>query len=182
VEITSPFDGVVKELLVQEGEVAKVGTGLCLIEVEEEDVEGIESTAPETSAPPSQVLKTTSPSTPSPEIASGGATAPAPHGLHPLDPNYVPKAGGGVHGNDVLAAPSVRHFARQSGVDLALLMPGSGNGGRVEKRDVEAYLSRTNSAQQSAEKDVIVELGRTRYGMWKAMVKVRKSILFEELY
>jgi 2-oxoisovalerate dehydrogenase E2 component (dihydrolipoyl transacylase) len=45
VEITSPFEGVVQELLVQEGEVAKVGAGLCLIEVEEGvvDVDSVES-------------------------------------------------------------------------------------------------------------------------------------------
>src|SRR5712675_1683756 len=36
VEITSPFDGTVKEILVQEGQVAKVGEDLCIIEVEEE--------------------------------------------------------------------------------------------------------------------------------------------------
>ena len=37
VEITSPFDGVVKELLVKEGEVAKVGQGLCTIEVDSDE-------------------------------------------------------------------------------------------------------------------------------------------------
>ena len=36
VEITSPFEGIVKELLVKEGEVAKVGENLCIIEVEDE--------------------------------------------------------------------------------------------------------------------------------------------------
>lgn len=41
-EITSPFDGVVKELLVQEDQVAKVGQRLCTIEVDEEAVEGVE--------------------------------------------------------------------------------------------------------------------------------------------
>ncbi|KAH9927410.1 CoA-dependent acyltransferase [Epithele typhae] len=33
VEITSPFDGIIKELLVEEGQVAKVGQDLCTIEV-----------------------------------------------------------------------------------------------------------------------------------------------------
>jgi 2-oxoisovalerate dehydrogenase E2 component (dihydrolipoyl transacylase) len=36
VEITSPYEGTLKEILVQEGEVAKVGEGLCIIEVDEE--------------------------------------------------------------------------------------------------------------------------------------------------
>ncbi|KAF8234838.1 CoA-dependent acyltransferase [Tricholoma matsutake] len=179
VEITSPFEGVVKELLVQEGEVAKVGSGLCLIEIEEEVDEGVDSAVLEPPVRPSQVHQTPSLSmdrstAPDQVVVSGRAPAPDSRGLHPLDPNYAPKVGVGAHEKDVLAAPSVRHFARRNGVDLALLMPGSGNGGRVEKQDVEAFLSKAsepNSAQQPAEKDVVVELGRTRYGMWKAMVK-----------
>jgi len=54
VEITSPSDGVIKELLVQEGEIAKVGAGLCLIEVEEDIVEGSESAPIELVAPSSE--------------------------------------------------------------------------------------------------------------------------------
>jgi 2-oxoisovalerate dehydrogenase E2 component (dihydrolipoyl transacylase) len=168
VEITSPFDGVVKELLVQEGEVAKVGAGLCLIEVQEETVDGVDSV--ESAVLPPQAAQAIPPSVPSHQVA---ATEPSPRGLHPLDPKYAPKAGDAY--KDILAAPSVRHFARQNSVDLAPLMPGSGNGGRIEKRDVEAFLAKANepaSSQQPSEKDVVVELGRTRYGMWKAMVKV----------
>jgi 2-oxoisovalerate dehydrogenase E2 component (dihydrolipoyl transacylase) len=85
---------------------------------------------------------------------------------------------------DVLALPAVRHFARESGVDITLLAPGSGKNGRVERADVERYLAggRSGSAREqptavtpspAAEDDVVVELGRTRYGMWKAMEKAR---------
>ena len=182
VEITSPYDGVIKELLVQEGEVAKVGSGLCLIEVEEEVADDVDSFAVEPPELPTQAQRTISPSGgSSPNIGSGEAGVPASRSVHPLDPNYTQMARH-VHEKNVLAAPSVRHFARQNGVDLSQLMPGSGNGGRVEKRDVEAFLTRasksvsTVSTQQpvaEAEKDMVVELGRTRYGMWKAMVKVR---------
>jgi len=56
VEITSPFDGVVKEILVKEGGVAKVGQGLCVIEVDEElsdsgSVEQIEPASSDALAP-----------------------------------------------------------------------------------------------------------------------------------
>jgi 2-oxoisovalerate dehydrogenase E2 component (dihydrolipoyl transacylase) len=184
VEITSPFDGEVKELLVQEGEVAKVGSGLCLIEVEEDITDEVDAAALQplpSLAQATQTLSTpTDSSTSSHQAVSGEAMSTVPRSLHPLDPNYIPKSGGSAQ-KDVLAAPSVRHFARQNGVDLALLAPGSGSGGRVEKRDVEAFLAKANepqSTQQPADKDVIVELGRTRYGMWKAMVKVRKLEFF----
>jgi len=55
VEITSPFDGVLKEILVKEGEVAKVGEALCLIETE--DDEQVESEGLAAVEPPSADLR-----------------------------------------------------------------------------------------------------------------------------
>lgn len=179
VEITSPFDGVIKELLVKEGEVAKVGAGLCLIEVDEEVLAGTDPVAVEPVDAPA--LPPPSPAEVASEPPSGQTvTEPSKRGLHPLDPNYAPGTNN-TQGKDVLAPPSVRHFARQSGVNLLNLVPGSGKDGRIEKRDVEAYLSKGTAASTQADvpapkvetgKDVVVELGRTRHGMWKAMVKV----------
>ena len=179
VEITSPFDGVVTELLVKEGEIAKVGSGLCLIEVDEEIPDEIDSAVVEP-AILSQVPHTEPrPSTPSPELSIPPGGASQTRGLHPLDPKNVTSLDM-RRGDNVFAAPSVRYFARQNGIDLGLLVPGSGKNGRIEKRDVEAALAKEN-AKESTEKrptseqreDVSVELGRTRYGMWKAMTKVR---------
>jgi 2-oxoisovalerate dehydrogenase E2 component (dihydrolipoyl transacylase) len=187
VEITSPFDGIVKELLVQEGEVAKVGEGLCLIEVDEETVQDTTDIAhvePVSSLPEGILEPTTSAyskdETSDPkdqEVQSHGQPVSKPR-LHPLDPNYTPDSMSTASSN-VLATPSVRHFSRQKGVDLEQLAPGSGKCGRIEKKDVEAYLARGTignvegvGASAVDGKDIIVELGRTRYGMWKAMVKV----------
>ena len=179
VEITSPFDGVVMQLLVDEGQVAKVGAGLCLIEVEEEASPG----QGETVTPAEQQLVQ--------EKVPQKAPASTTRRLHPLDPNYTPSQAADVESRrpdvtteDILAAPSVRHFARKAGVDLALVAPGSGKDGRVEKVDVELYLARSSSSlnekptsPSSPTADVVVELGRTRYSMWKAMTKVRVVFL-----
>ena len=164
VEITSPFDGIVKELLVEEGEIAKVGTGLCLIEVDETITEGdlpVEAVSATNESSKQEVVLARHP--------------------HPLDPaNTLQERS--VNSDNVFAAPSVRHFARKNGVDLSSLVPGTGKGGRIEKGDVEAYLthgraSSTKSVAKSDQlEDVVVELGRTRQGMWKAMVKVRCSL------
>ena len=162
VEITSPFDGIVKELLVEEGAIAKVGAGLCLIEVEETITE---ADLPVEAAPTTNEQE---------EVA-----VPSRH-PHPLDPanTLLEKS---VNSDNVFAAPSVRHFARKNGVDLGNLVPGTGKGGRIEKGDVEAYLAhgRASSSKSVTRtnqlEDVVVELGRTRHGMWKAMVKVRFS-------
>ncbi|KAF8959802.1 2-oxoacid dehydrogenases acyltransferase-domain-containing protein [Flammula alnicola] len=172
VEITSPFDGVVTELLVKEGEIAKVGAGLCLIEVDEEVIEdadqGVaEPAKPSVIEPQDKPVVETSP--------LGGASAT--RRFHPLDPQNTSEARTS-NADRVFAAPSVRYFARQKGVDLGLLVPGSGKGGRIEKRDVEAALANASQDETAQiipateqREDVVVELGRTRYGMWKAMTK-----------
>jgi 2-oxoisovalerate dehydrogenase E2 component (dihydrolipoyl transacylase) len=182
VEITSPFDGVIKELLVQEGEVAKVGAGLCLIEVDEETAESSADLAPVdpvNSPAPSEATTFVSKSD-TPKAKEPDAESVSRPRLHPLDPNYTPDTSLPSSSN-VLATPSVRHFSRQRGVDLAQLAPGSGKGGRIEKKDVEVFLVNGGAGKAGRggvetrvedEKDVVVELGRTRYGMWKAMVKV----------
>ncbi|KAL1747349.1 2-oxoacid dehydrogenases acyltransferase-domain-containing protein [Schizophyllum fasciatum] len=178
VEITSPFDGVVTELLVQEGEIAKVGEGLCLIEVDDDVLDGadpsvLETTDTSSSQPPPKEERAGSPPSQPPTAAPSAAS----RRKHPMDPTYDPAVDGKPVNVNVLATPSVRHFARQSGVDLAQIAPGSGRDGRVEKRDVETYLSRTTGQPSSSPfatnmaQDTVVELGRTRYGMWKAMVK-----------
>lgn len=171
--------------MVKEGEIAKVGAGLCLIEVEEEESESDSKPAPDASKSSSSAVESqpTAMETLPPPLPTSDGPAPTRR-LHPLDPQNASK-GTSVGMDKVYAAPSVRYFARQNGVDLTLLVPGSGKDGRIEKRDVEAAISGsrqvaeqyipTSHTQQN--EDVVVELGRTRYGMWKAMVKVRHSSL-----
>ena len=172
VEITSPFDGVVKELLVKEGEVAKVGQGLCTIEVDSDEYPS-EEDASSSSPPPHQeqeAVKAQEAEVPDHSTATPETTPPKKRKAHPLDPNAPQEEKAVASGaENVLAMPSVRYFARRKGVDLVHLAPGSGKGGRVEKKDVEAYLT----GSRGLAGDIVVELGRTRYGMWKAMTKVR---------
>ena len=183
VEITSPFDGVVKEILVKEGEVAKVGEPLCLIEAE--DGEAADSSEPSLSEGQPEPVSVTSPSTgPVGVPPTGDPSQPsASRRPHPLDPNK-PTESIRPSSGAALAVPSIRHFAMRSGIlDLSKLMPGSGKNGRIEKSDVEAYLAGMTSPELSQPtttpegEDLIVELGRTRFGMWKAMVKVSSKLL-----
>lgn len=172
VEITSPYDGVVKQLLVGEGEVAKVGQGLCLIEVEGEEA-GIHGASMETTAPSEPPVHTQRVSQADP-YQPDHAIVPRKHPLDPANDTAI------LPGN-VLATPSVRHFARECGVDLAAIAPGSGRDGRVERKDIEAFLTGRPTNEEPrlvpAGEDVVVELGRTRYGMWKAMTQVRRTDL-----
>ncbi|EIW65159.1 CoA-dependent acyltransferase [Trametes versicolor FP-101664 SS1] len=201
VEITSPFDGIVHELLVPEGQIAKVGQDLCTIEVVDDVAAADDAEPTSPSAAPEQSSAAVAGhgalhSQPSVDVGAVTQDYPPPPAQqarrpHPLDPNVPSQARTHVHSatKEVFAPPSVRHYARQNGVDLHALVPGSGKGGRVEKRDVDAFLQR-GSAQAGApptgasqdafapavgdvqhEKDVTVELNRTRWNMWKAMEK-----------
>lgn len=221
VEITSPYDGTVAEILVQEGQVAKVGEDLCVIEVDEVGSDPSDAPTSEhrdasiiNSPPPPSQEKRDASDAPESRPQPPSDKHPVARRLHPLDPNASPRPASGsrsasawqsgassasdsvtaaaaaakslrVTAVDVLALPAVRHFARESGVDIALLAPGSGKNGRVERVDVERYLADGKSGsvgEQPAaavspsplvDGDIVVELGRTRYGMWKAMEKAR---------
>jgi 2-oxoisovalerate dehydrogenase E2 component (dihydrolipoyl transacylase) len=194
VEITSPCDGTIKEILVQEGQIAKVGEDLCVIEVVDEGAPNTPDTPTSDSLDPSTNEGIPPPAPPqepknAPSVSeSGGAQTqsdkhPVARRPHPHDPNAPPTSsepGVSITSTDVLALPAVRHLARENGVDITLLAPGSGKNGRVERADVERYLASGASAAAAAppsppaaEGDIVVELGRTRYGMWKAMEKVR---------
>lgn len=179
-----------------EGDVAKVGQGLCLIEVEDDGTS--DSSEPSDSGlQPSSTSTSTSAPAPLPaeqQAAPQSTSQTIERRLHPLDPQYVaPSRPSGVFTSsdegergtrDVLAMPSVRHYARSKGVDLTLLAPGSGRDGRIEKGDVDAHLTgsgastagptttTTTMTASVPEQDVVVELNRTRRNMWKAMGKV----------
>ncbi|RDX51588.1 CoA-dependent acyltransferase [Lentinus brumalis] len=184
VEITSPFDGIVKELFVEEGQVAKVGQDLCTIEVADDSAAAAEEDVQSSlmTTPPDEPVQ--HPDAPLQKSAPDHTQSRSPtRRPHPLDPNTTLEARtSAAASHDVLAAPSVRHYARERGVDLSKLAPGSGKGGRVEKRDVDAFLqggAKQEVASHAAfhpgvsqdGQDVVVELSRTRHNMWKAMEK-----------
>ena len=185
VEITSPFDGVVTKRIIPEGSICKVGEGLCLIETDEEGpTDGAQAAVAEQPKPSLQGapvdVSVSATNVPYPAEQEQVPTPAPQQRRHPLDPSLAPVSLN-LNTNaevDVLAPPSVRHFAREKGVDLGLVAPGSGKGGRIRKEDVERYLMRSTTEvvvvreEDLRVEDVVVELGRTRYGMWKAMTKV----------
>ncbi|KAF6758837.1 2-oxoacid dehydrogenases acyltransferase-domain-containing protein [Ephemerocybe angulata] len=207
VEITSPFDGIVKEILVPEGDIAKVGAGLCIIEVDGA-AHPSSSSESDSKTPAEAVAENAEAAHAAKNEKAVPTEAPSKRGVHPLDPsNTTPRRledlrlgkhpSKGVFGSkkdespstsgfapsagsaNVLAPPSIRHLAKLQGVDLAQLAPGSGKEGRIEMSDFEAYLARGAAPQaevkevsvQEPEPEIVVEMGRTRHNMYKAMVK-----------
>ncbi|KAG9018755.1 hypothetical protein FRB90_010063 [Tulasnella sp. 427] len=186
VEITSPFDGTVTELLVKEGEIAKVGQGLCKIEVEEDDA-AAEEPAEVPQKEPAPVVQS-HPLAESPQEPQSQSPPPKPaRRPHPLDPNQPPRPTVSQSSPSTefdpeleartLATPAVRHLAREKGIPrLSQLFPGSGKRGRIEKADVEAWVTKSQIKTQEPTvqprvegNEMTIELGRTRWAMWKAM-------------
>ena len=115
-EVPSPYDGVLLEILVNEGDTVPVGTALARIG--EPGAESAPSSAPPTGAA-AQVSETHEPAT---ELAAV----------------TTPPAGNGQSG--VLLSPVVRRMAAEKGIDLTAI-PGSGAGGRIRREDVEQAIA-----------------------------------------
>jgi pyruvate dehydrogenase E2 component (dihydrolipoamide acetyltransferase) len=160
VELPVPFAGVVKELLVPEGETVDVGTPIIAVETESAGDEPLADDMvptvpePEENGGRTAVLVGYGPKTTEakrrqrkPAHAGGvaGTTpahAPAAAALAttpPPPPAPAPEApvGGAVH---VLAKPPVRKLAKDLGIDLGTVTA-TGPGGVITRADVEAHVT-----------------------------------------
>lgn len=113
VEIPSPVTGVVKELKVEEGEVALVHSTIAVIEVEGDLPEGAEA-----------------PEEPAEDSVAEEAKQEAPAAEAASEKKETKKR--------VLAMPSVRKLARELGVDITQVT-GTGKNGRITAEDVEKF-------------------------------------------
>jgi len=117
VEVPSPLEGRLVKFLYPEGAVVKVGTPIALFETEEEEKREKEE-AREAPAPTREEMK---------EERAGEEILPS------------------RAEEKVLAAPAVRAYAREKGVDLTKVK-GTGPGGRITKEDVERFLVESKRA------------------------------------
>ncbi len=148
--------GVLRKILIQEGESAPLGQLIAIIGEPDEDISSLTS-----QAPPTQAAKTTSPAPPAsppptestePE-ASPPATVPVEDGKSGVD---VSGNGGGAPQPAELAStgrlivsPLAARMAAEAGLDLRSVS-GSGPGGRIIKRDVEGLIAEGKSAAAPA--------------------------------
>lgn len=137
-EFESFQDGFLLYIGVDTGATAPVDSVLCILGEKGEDykelLEAEEKAAP---APAPAVEEKPAPAAPAP-AAAPAASAPAPA---PAPVSSAPKAAAPAPpaGNDrVVASPLAKKLAEQLGLQLNRI-PGSGEGGRVVKRDVENF-------------------------------------------
>ena len=141
IELESFGSGVLRKIVVPAGERAPVGGLIAVIADAADDIAGLlaGAPAPAAAAPPPPV----SPAPPPRAVAPPPPLAPRP--IAPA-PAPVPVA---VPGGRVKASPLAKKIAARSGVDLRLVQ-GSGPGGRIVRRDVEAALTAVPSPAPQA--------------------------------
>ena len=161
-ELVARGDGVLRKRLVEEGTTAPVGTLVGVIAAADEDIAalvagaGAAAAAPTTAvapatAPPaapataSTAAPASTPRAPAAPLAAAVAAASAPSA--PSAPS-VPSAPSGPAGR-VIASPLARRLAGDEGVNLSGVQ-GTGPGGRIIKRDIEAALAGGGAAATAA--------------------------------
>ena len=118
-EVPSPVSGTVLEILVEEGATVEVGTDLCVVGTVGED--------PSPQDPPPQIQSALAPvDQPPTPVAALPEEAIAPSAVSPKP--------------SLRLSPVVRRLVRRHGIDIGLIR-GTGQGGRVSRRDVEAHLA-----------------------------------------
>ena len=129
-EVPSPGTGVVQTILVQEGETVDVGTKLAVIAPE-----GAPAAAEEEPEPPAPPEPATAEAAAEADAASSAETpAPAAPAAAPA-PAPADASGNGK----TFVSPVVARIAAEHGIDVGAV-PGTGQGGRVTKRDILAFV------------------------------------------
>ena len=130
-EVPSPGEGVVAEIRVQEGETVEVGTVLATIAPAGAAVAEPEAPAPAAPEAPAQDEVSPEPE----QQAPAPVEEPEPVAAAPTPAAESESAGNGK----LFVSPVVARIAAQHGVDPSAV-PGTGQGGRVTKKDILAYI------------------------------------------
>ncbi|HLO33683.1 MAG TPA: dihydrolipoamide acetyltransferase family protein [Anaerolineales bacterium] len=145
VEVESSASGVVRKLLVEEGSVVPIGNPIAIVGSADEKIDEVPAKVSEpkaekkTDEKAGEELKTES------EAERGKKEGPKAQETAPVTQTQpaaasVAQAAAPTQEGPVKASPLAKKIARDNKVDLARLQ-GSGPGGRVVRKDVEAALS-----------------------------------------
>jgi pyruvate dehydrogenase E1 component beta subunit len=143
-ELVARGEGILRKIFLEAGGTAEVGAVIAVIAADEEDISSIEGAsgggaAAVAAAEPAVASESAAPAQPAPAAPTAPAALVA-------SPTPTPAGDGGR----VKASPLARRLAEEMGLDLKLVQ-GSGPGGRIVKRDVEAAKASGVSAPAVAE-------------------------------
>ncbi|GAB4455662.1 MAG: pyruvate dehydrogenase complex dihydrolipoamide acetyltransferase [Anaerolineales bacterium] len=168
VEVESPASGVVLQHIVEQGTVVPVNAPIAIVGAEGEAISeqlSVSSDQPKVERPKSDAAVQTPP-----------APAPAPQAAAPAESGFVK------------ASPLAKKIARDNNLDLSRIQ-GTGPGGRIVRKDVEAAISEqlSVSSKQSAQpitayqlpisaEDKAVPTTKLRQAIGRRLVESKQSI------
>lgn len=156
-EMQALGNGVLRKILIKEGESAPLGQLIAIIGEAEEDISAMLKGAPTieekgTEAPQAAPADQAAPQAdekaepPVPAPPTPQASAPAPPSPPSPDGKSAPTSSPSQTGGRFVVSPIAARMAAESGINLSSVT-GSGPGGRIIKRDVEAALSAAGTAK-----------------------------------
>ena len=159
-EFESFQDGVLLHIGVEKGGTAPVDSVLCILGDEGEDFAELLASADAAEAPDPQEEAPAPAPAPAPVAAAAPAPAPAPAPAAAA-PAAATAPAPAVVNERVKASPLAKRLAEERGLSLSLI-PGSGEGGRIVKRDVEAFVGGASSAANAVERYTEVGVSQMR--------------------
>ena len=161
-EFESFQDGVLLHIGVEKGGTAPVDSVLCILGDEGEDFAELLASADAAEAPDPREEAPAPAPTPAPAPVAAPAPAPAPApAAAPTPSTAAPAPAPAVVNERVKASPLAKRLAEERGLSLSLI-PGSGEGGRIVKRDVEAFVGGASSAANAVERYTEVGVSQMR--------------------
>jgi len=142
-EFESFYDGVLLHIGVEKGKAAPVNAVLAIIGQAGEDISGLLAGSPAPQAALAEEVKAAAPvevapTAPVQPVASPVVTAPSP-----VQATAISASNGRV-----FASPLAKKLAEEKGVDISMIA-GTGESGRIVKRDVDHYVPYTPAANAS---------------------------------
>src|SRR5262245_34607426 len=133
-EMQALTNGVLRKIIINEGQSAPLGQRIASIGEPNEDIASLLSAAPAAAAPAKQE-EPKQEDKPAPQPQARAAAPSAPPAPRAVD-NGQPRTDSGR----MIVSPLAARMAAEAGIDLRSLQ-GSGPGGRIIKRDIEAAIS-----------------------------------------
>ena len=141
-EMQALANGVLRKILINEGESAPLGQLIAIIGEPDENISSLlnQSAAPAAKTEPLAPAKA-EPAAAKPEAEKPAPQASAPQGNGSQAAEVTEKSASGR----LIVSPLAARMAAEAGIDLRSLQ-GSGPGGRIIKKDIEAAISKPSSA------------------------------------
>jgi pyruvate dehydrogenase E2 component (dihydrolipoamide acetyltransferase) len=163
-ELVARGDGILRKRLIAEGTTAAVGSLVGVIGTKDENIDALVAGAGAPAATPAATAPASAPAAaPSPSAKPAAPAAPAPA----TKPAPVASNGGRT-----LASPLAKRMAGDAGLDLSGVQ-GSGPGGRIIKRDIEAAAA-GGGAKATASRPRVIAPGSEYEDV--SLTQIRKTI------